>query len=190
MSTRALAVSTCASGWLRAPVSPSCTSHSTSCASSRPSPRSGSRNWLIGLILPGTVYGSEDAIGVGQEEFFDARGGIGNGGAADTLDGGGEDVEEVVHEAGGDLGADAHEDGGLVDDDGTLRLADGGGEGVYVEWGEGAQVYDFKRGAFGSGGFGGGERDVDGGAVGDDGGIGPFAQDAGAVERDGRQRQV
>src|SRR5690242_10316078 len=188
MSTRALAVSTCASGWLRVTVSPSCTSHSTSCASSRPSPRSGSRNWLIGLILLGAVYGFEDAVGVGQEELFDARGGIGDGGAADTLDGGGKGVEEVVHEAGGDLGADAHEDGGLVDDDGTLGLADGGGECVHVERGEGAQVHDFERDAFGGGALGGGERNLDGGAIGDDGGVGPCAGDAGAVERDGRQR--
>src|SRR5437879_5063588 len=77
ITTTALAVSTSQSGVLTATVAPSSTRQATSWASVRPSPRSGRRKVWSAIGQRG-VRGLQDAVDVGQVEFFVARRGIGH----------------------------------------------------------------------------------------------------------------
>src|SRR5260221_14002810 len=57
------------------------------------------------LILPRAVHRFEYSVYVRQEELLIARRWIGNRGHPDALDGGGQHVEEIVHEPRRHLGA-------------------------------------------------------------------------------------
>src|SRR3982074_277156 len=101
MTTTALAVSTSQSGALTSTRAPSATRQATSCASVRPSPRSGSRK-VCSAIGERGVGGLQDAIDVGQVELLVTRWGIGDVHPADARDRCLEQVKGVMTDPGGD----------------------------------------------------------------------------------------
>src|SRR5437588_2096527 len=102
MTTTALAVSTSASGAFTSTSSPSLTRQATSCASVRPSPRSGRRK-VWSAIGERDVGRLEDSIDVGQVELLVARRWVGRVHCAHAGDGSLEEVEAVVGDARGDF---------------------------------------------------------------------------------------
>src|SRR2546430_12779921 len=106
ITTTALAVSTSQSGVFTATVAPSSTRQATSWASVKPSPRSGRRKVWSAIGQRG-VRGLQDAVDVGQVEFFVARRGIGDVHAAHAPHPSLEQVEGVMADASSDLRAEA-----------------------------------------------------------------------------------
>src|SRR5438105_10621717 len=71
MTTTAFAVSTSHSGAFTSTCAPSSTRHATSCASVKPSPRSGSRK-VCSAIGERHIRGLEDSIDVREVQLFEA----------------------------------------------------------------------------------------------------------------------
>src|SRR5580658_1549047 len=116
-STAALAVSTSAMTWSTATWSPTRTCQAVSSASSRPSPRSGSRK--SGMVVPLQAGDRvEDPVDAGQVVAFQQRRRVGDVEAGDAQDRRLQVVEAPLGQAGGDLGAVAAEPRRLVHDDG------------------------------------------------------------------------
>ena len=190
-STTAFSVSTSTRTWLSSTVSPGATCQATISASVRPSPRSGSRNWRTsrhGCEAPVDLV--EDAIGVGQEVALELGRRVRRGEAADPAHGRLEGVEAVLGDAGGDLGAEAAEDGRLVHDDQSSGLAHRRLERLEVDRRQRAQVDDLERDSLLRADSGGFQRGGHHGAVGGDGDVGALADDAGTVQRHGIERGV
>src|SRR5947209_19110208 len=121
MTTTALAVSTSASGAFTSTSSPSLTRQATSCASVKPSPRSGRRK-VWSAIGEGDVDGLQDPIDIRQVELFVARRRIRRIHSADAGHRGLQQVEAVVTDPGRDFGSEPTKDRRLVDDDRAMRL--------------------------------------------------------------------
>src|ERR1700760_4642187 len=158
-STAALAVSTSTTAWSIATRSPTWTRHSMISASSRPSPRSGSRKSgtgtvraqppAVGFVIPLQAGdGVEDAVGAGQVVSLQHGSRVGDVEAGDAQDGRLQVVEAAFGEPGRDLGAVAAEPGRLVDDDRPAGPPDRLGQGAVVDRGQAAQVDDLGVPAF------------------------------------------
>src|SRR6267143_2062223 len=143
ITTTALAVSTSQSGVLTATVAPSSTRQATSWASVKPSPRSGRRK-VWSAIRQSGVRGLQDAVDVGQVEFFVARRGIGNVQPTNAPNRRLKYVEGVVADPRGDLRAEAAKDGRLVHHHGAVGLAHRGHDCVHVQGRQAAKVDDFE----------------------------------------------
>src|SRR5438105_11629357 len=144
MTTTAFAVSTSHSGAFTSTCAPSSTRHATSCASVKPSPRSGSRK-VCSAIGERHVRCLEDSIDVREVQLLEAGGRIGRVHGPDPGDRRLEQVEAVVGDARGNLATEAAKDGGLVDDDRPMCLAQRVNDGCHIEWRQGAKVDDLER---------------------------------------------
>src|SRR3954452_20916552 len=124
-STAALAVSTSHSGWLIVTVSPTAASHCRISPSGRPSPTSGSLNWRSAMTSEPhrAVDGVEHPVEVGEVLLLQLRRRVGRVVAPDPQHRRLERVEAGLGDPGGDLGAEAEGQRGLVDDDAAARAA-------------------------------------------------------------------
>src|SRR5207245_5835242 len=115
-TTTALAVSTSHSGALIWTCWPSVTRQVISCASVRPSPRSGRRKTWSG-IRDDPVGCFQDAVHVGEVQLFEAGGRAGDVQPRHPLHRRLQEIEGVVAETGRNLGAKTPKDRRLVDHD-------------------------------------------------------------------------
>src|SRR6185437_6007891 len=109
--------------WSTATRSPGLTRQVTTSASSRPSPRSGSRKSGIAVVPLQAGDGVEDAVGVRQVEPLEVRRRVRDVQAGYPQDGRLQVVEALLGQPGGDLGAVAGEARRLVHDDGPAGAA-------------------------------------------------------------------
>src|SRR6202046_5590468 len=123
-------------------------------ASSSPSPRSGSRK--SGIVVPLQPRdGVQYPVGVRQVEVLQVRRRIRDVEAGDPQDGCLEEVEALLGEPGGDLGAVACEARRLVDDDGAAGAAYRLTHGRVVKQRQRGEVDDLHAPALAGGGLGG-----------------------------------
>src|SRR2546428_11401118 len=120
-TTTALAVSPPHRGALISPCWPSVTRQVISCASVRPSPRSGRRKTWSG-IRHDPVGCLQDAVHVREVQLFETGGRVGDVEPRHALHRRLQEIESVVAEAGRDLGAEAPQDRRLLYPDGPGGL--------------------------------------------------------------------
>src|SRR5947208_13914077 len=120
MTTTAFAVSTSQRGSFTSTCAPSSTRQLTSCASVRPSPRSGRRN-VWSAIGEGDIGGLEDPIDIRKVQLFVAGGRIGRIHPTDASHRRLQQVEAVIADPGGDFGSEPTKDRRLVADDRAMR---------------------------------------------------------------------
>src|SRR5690606_25559815 len=188
-STTALAVSIDTSGSSSRTTSPTPTSHSTISASGRPSPRSGSRNSFLSLIVA-TSAGRQRALG-GGDDLLHARqvlhlepeqrdmGVV----AGDALDRRHQVVHGFLGQAGGDLGAEAGGARGLVHDHAAAGAGDRLADGVEIQRPQRGDVDDLGADALGGQGLGGLQGFLHLRAPADQGDVAAVAQHVAHVQR-------
>src|ERR1700677_4171239 len=158
-STTALAVSTSATIWSMATWSPTWTRQAMTSASSRPSPRSGSRKSgrIVVPLQPGDRV--QDPVHAGQMMLFELGRRIGDIKTGNAQYRRQQVVKALLRQPGGHLGAVSAEARRLVHDHRAAGAADRGGDGRVVERRQAAQVHHLDIPAFlgrGGGGFHGG----------------------------------
>src|ERR1700677_896150 len=158
-STTALAVSTSATIWSMATWSPTWTRQAMTSASSRPSPRSGSRKsgMIVVPLQPGDRV--QDPVHAGQMMLFELGRRIGDIKTGNAQYRRQQVAKALLRQPGGHLGAVSAEARRLVHDHRAAGAADRGGDGRVVERRQAAQVHHLDIPAFlgrGGGGFHGG----------------------------------